>query len=761
MFRTIIILFLIFVPLKAQEYSGKIIPLTKPSTKNIINGGPVFIDDSIRFSFEIINDGAKALFMQPLVPSFYLGVSPNDPTQSQFTFFRRITSLERIFPPGTRDTLIIQFNPGDIIAPPLGWYEALLGMSLLKNDDRTAPPIAKIDTFLLRAKKIATFLNGMNDVINFDSVYVNPNVEQTMKWELKNAWTESIKLESYKLVEISQQPSGQEIFIQQRPPGIKIQPKNLIEWKFNYHPLDRGSDTIEYQIFYKPYPSNFPDSLNFASVKVVGTGVEQKMQLMSSNYNIVGDTLDLGNVRVGESITIIGVFKNLGNIPFRALKQSVIDIFTRTSHKDFNVLIGLGNKQNDILPDSSDGFAIRFQPNEPGLELAEYIIESNLMVRGIKGAQNSDAFVRLHIKSNVVSPKLLILKDTLDFGAVTLNKPACLNYKDTTLTIYNTGNENLIIKNISIFNGYVANFFTNTSVLEIPPNSQGRIDIRFENNSGQIGEYEARLRLVTNSPKPMDTVFIVLRTVSTPPLSAYLSIPENLRASPGRMIEVPVLISSDILAPPEYAKSVNFGISYDRSILEYKGIVTLGTATAGASFEGDNREFPEKQSVNIKLTKLGGDFFERNDTLCKIRFYTYLGHSVATEIAFINPKFSDGNCDDLFDLTITNGMFVTDSVCGLELKAVPTDFRGFGISYLYTEPIADRVVFECTISRATDVTFTVYDAYGRIVNTESAGNIPAGTYQYFYNTGLINSGTYFIEMRAPFLTTYESFTVIK
>lgn len=297
--------------------------------------------------------------------------------------------------------------------------------------------------------------------------------------------------------------------------------------------------------------------------------------------------------------------------------------------------------------------------------------------------------------------------------------------------------------------------------MQIPPNSQDRIDIRFENNSGQIGEYDARMRLVTNSPKPMDTIFIVLKAVSTPPLSAYLSIPENLRASPGKMIEVPVIIRSDILNPPEYAKSVNFGISYDRSILEYKGIVTLGTATAGASFEGDNRELPEKQSVNIKLTKLGGDFFESYDTLCKIRFYTYLGNAVATEIAFINPKFSDGNCDDLFDLTVTNGVFVTDSVCGLELKAVPNDFRGFGISYLNSESSADRAVFECTIGKSTDVAFYVYDIFGRLINIESAGTIPAGTYQYFYNSGMMNSGTYFIEMRTPFITLQESFMVIR
>ena len=183
MFRTILIFVFLTSLAYSQEYSGRIVPLHKMEN-GVVNVGPCLVNDSIRFSFEIINDGEKALYMQPLFPSFYLGVSPNDPTQSQFNFFRRITPLDRVFQPNSRDTLIIQFNAGDLIAPPLGWYEALLGLSLLKNDDRSGPPIAKIDTFLLRVKKVILYLNGIDDVVNFDSVYIRPNVTPQITWEL-------------------------------------------------------------------------------------------------------------------------------------------------------------------------------------------------------------------------------------------------------------------------------------------------------------------------------------------------------------------------------------------------------------------------------------------------------------------------------------------------------------------------------------------------------------------------------------------------
>jgi|GEM_PF-1138177 len=760
MLRTILILVFITSLAYSKEYSGRIIPLQK-NENGTINVGPCLVNDSIRFSFEIINDGEKALYMQPLVPSFYLGVSPNDPTQSQFNFFRRITSLERVFPPNSRDTLIIQFNAGDALAPPFGWFEALLGLSLLKNDDRSGPPISKIDTFLLRVKKVALYLNGIDDVVNFDSVYIEPNVTPKITWELKNASYKSIEIIDYQTRVITQQPSGQEFTVQQRPANIIIHSKNTIGWDISYHPLDIGKDSIQFKVTYKPHPEKFPDSVDVASMFAVGTGVRQQINLFTSTHDIVGDTVVLGDIRAGSSELIVVLLKNNGNIPFHSLNEYIRDVFTGEQHPDYTIINKIGDKATDFLPDSSYAFVLRYQPTENGLDIAEYIIESDILERGFKGVQSDKRFVRFFIKANVVSPKIVLPSDTLNFGSVTLNKPSCLNYKDTSLTIYNIGNEKLLIKSIKIVNGGGANFFTGATSLEIEPNSSGQIDIRFENNSGVVGEYFAIMELITNAPSPQNKIKIVLWANSTPTLSAKISISDDFRASPGRFIEVPILLTSDNFIPSEFAKSFSFSLSYDRSILEYKGVITLGTASVGAAFEGENRENPDKQTVDIRFLKPGNDFFEPNDTLCKVRFFTYLGHAVATEIAIINPIFSDGNCEDLFELNIQNGVFVTDSVCGLELKAVPRIFEGFTIKSSANSQSHDFVNFDCTIGKSTEVSFRIYDAFGNILSDEIAGKIPAGAYIYDFDSRNLASGIYFIEMTTPFLAVTNHFLIIK
>ncbi|PKL85787.1 MAG: hypothetical protein CVV22_06425 [Ignavibacteriae bacterium HGW-Ignavibacteriae-1] len=760
MFRTILIFVFLTSLAYSQEYSGRIVPLHKMEN-GVVNVGPCLVNDSIRFSFEIINDGEKVLYMQPLVPSFYLGASPNDPTQSQFTFFRRITQLDRVFPPNSRDTLIIQYNAGDLIAPPLGWYEALLGLSLLKNDDRSGPPIAKIDTFLLRVKKVVLYLNGIDDVVNFDSVYIEPNVTPKITWQLKNASNKSIEIIDYQTRVITQQPSGQEFTIQERPANITIQGKNTIDWDISYQPLDIGIDSVQFKVTYKPHPEEFPDSVNVASMFAVGTGVHQQINLLASNHNLVGDTIVLGDVRAGGSYIVAGALINNGNIPFHTLSEYIIDVFTGNEHTDYTITNKFGDKTEDLLPDSNYTFIFRYKPTENGLDIAEYIIESDILERVIKGVQAEKRFLRFYIKANVVSPKIFIAEDTLNFGSVTLNKPSCLNYKDTSLTIYNIGNEQLLIKSIKIVNGGGANFFTGATSLEIEPNSSGKIDIRFENNSGTVGEYFAILELITNAPMPQNLTKIMLWANSTPTLSATISISDDLRASPGRLIEVPILLTSDNFIPSEFAKSFSFSLSYDRSILEYKGVVTLGTASVGAAFEGDNSENPGKQIVDIRFLKPGNDFFEPDDTLCKVQFFTYLGNAVATEIAIINPVFSDGNCEDLFELNVLNGVFVTDSVCGLELKAVPGNFAGFAIKSTLNSGSHDLVQFDCSIGTAAEVSFRVYDAFGNILSDEIAGKIPAGAYTYDFDSRNLASGIYFIEMSTPFLSVTNHFVIIK
>jgi hypothetical protein len=752
-----VLMFLNFnISYAVEDYSAEIIPLIKPDNR-IINMGPCLIQDSIRANFILKNTGLKALFMEPLIPSFYLGAIPND-LSDNFRRFSRITDLPKIFPANNTDTMTIQFNSNDTIITKPGWHSALLGLSFLKNDARKDPPISKIDTFFLKVKKTTKYFDGFDDYINFDSVYVNPTNNKTMEWRGRNVYKYSIFIKNREFINISQPNSKNEFKFNENIIDLKVISDGIVNWTATYSPNDIGIDSLYMKVNFNP----IPDSLDSINIMVLGTGVQQKLKIYSSNYDYSGDTILVGKVRADVKHAILFSLKNTGNIPINSFNEELIDELSGMTAKDFKLTIPFKDKKGYLYPDSSKAIFIEYNPKNLGAFLIKYVITTDLTERNIYGVPESQKYSILYLKGSVVSPKLAVSDKNIDFGNIMINKSDCPAARDTILRISNAGNENLIISMVDVKPPYPeSNFNISASNFELAPNQDTTIVITFIGNSGTIGVFSADLRIVSNQNIPSDTTIISLKAKGISPLTGNLSISDNITAKPGTSIEVPILLKYDLIKPSVFANRFTTDFSYNQTMLKYQGVKTLGSASEGSANHGDNGEIVNKNYISIDLQMPPGSYFKSSDTVALLRFDTFLGDAISSELAFSKPKFGDKNCDEVFGLNIINGIFTTDSVCGIEFKAVPKPKSKYYIKVIQNLQSDNEVHYEISMPVKLVNALDLYDSFGNKIQNIFEAELAAGIYSSYLNTENLNSGVYYLLLKNKFYQAVQTVVIIR
>jgi hypothetical protein len=740
-----------------EDYSAEIIPLIKPE-RMIINMGPCLILDSIRADFIIKNTGLKGLYMEPLFPTFYLGAIPND-LSFNFNLFKRKTELPKIFPSNTSDTLTIQFIAGDTVETKPGWHDALVGLAFFKEETQTVPTISKIDTFLLKVKKTMKYFDGFDDNINFDSVYVNPTNMKTMVWRGRNVYKDSILIKNRELKYITQPQNIGEFKFYDSISDLDVITDGIVKWTVSYYPVDMGFDSLKMKVNFIPKPDIKPDSVDFINVMILGTGVKQKIEITNSKNDFSGDTILVGNIRSGEKKDIEFLLKNNGNIPVNSIKEELIDEFSGSESKDIILVTAFKDNKNYFYPDSLKKIFLEYNPKELGAFLIKYRITTDLTERNIYGVPESQKYCLFYLKGSVVSPKLAVSSNIIDFGNVMINKTNCLSVRDTILRISNIGNDNLIISHIVVIPE--TNFKISSSTFELAPYKDTTIKITFTGNSGTIGESFAELRIASNQRIPSDTTVIQLKAKSVSSITGNLSISDSIKAKPGTMIEVPVVLKNDFIKPSIFASKFTSDLSYNQTMLKYQGVKTLGTASEGALNLGDNTEITEKNHITIDLQMPSGTYFKSSDTIALLRFDTFLGDAVSCELAFSNPKFGDNNCEEVFGLNVINGIMTTDSVCGIGFKAVPKPKSKYYIKVFQDVFLENKIKFEISIPVKIENTLDLYDIYGNKTRNIFKSELPAGVYSSYLNTADLNSGIYYLLLTNKFYQAIQPVIILR
>ena len=745
--------------LYSQEYSGEIRSVVPHSTP-FINYGPVFLNDTLEIKFVARNTGTLPIKIEQFIPTFFLGVSPNDPTTIQHERFRR-NQPTRIYQPGEYDTIRISFESRDTLVSRTGWHEALLGLSFLPADKESNETIAKIDTFFLRVKKTPYFVSGFEDDINFDSVYVNPNVSQFRTWRVKNVWTQNQPLFDIERRLITQPFSRDEFLISDLPVNpLMIYPDSVIYMPISYYPLNRGRDSMFLKLLYHPLKEQFPDSVDFAWTRITGTGVEQDLRIESSNYNWSNDTIDIGNVVVGNKININISIKNKGNLPFGIVSQTILNDNSEIAHTDVKFIKPFQPDNTHLKPDSIMTAELEYLPDDMGYFFARIRIESDILSRHIAGVQPDKRFKYIYLKGNIFSPKIVLQVNEIDMGNVMLSNPECPSERDTLLYIFNAGNMEMLVI-LRLDPPYPdSKFIINEFYLLIPPGDGKYLKIQFRVASGDFNAYESNLIIKSFPFAPSDSIIIKLRANSVPPQAANLSISQDLKTKPGTLLEFPVVLSSNGTSPASFAKSFKTSLFYNRSMLEFVGIRTIGTACEGALNYGDTVENPDSEELRLDIKTPASNFFTPKDTLLFLKFKTYLGNSAATEITFIEPKLGDDKCDNLLTLLVNNGRYFTDSVCGLDYKALPSINGQFNL-VVVVNGISGNNDIEVELPYSTHAVIRIIDVFGQPVKELLSQNLPSGKYQFQSNNSDLVSGIYFVELTTPAVRIIRTLPVVR
>jgi hypothetical protein len=746
--KIIILLYFLFVRANSTEI-GKIYSIDYPNLTEI-NFGPCFVGDSINSRFILENYSDLKYIIYGVKPTYSIyNYFVNDPLNEEFRSFHEIqVSFPLSIPPKSTNNLIIQYRADTNIAiNPLGYYNAYLQIGYGVEPDTS---IALSQLFHLFAKKTNKFIDGYEDLIVFDSTYINPPVGTLKKWRVKSTFQDSITIDEQKFSLLSQKLTQDEFFPLLYPINPTFRKKGeIIEWSISYLPQNMGRDTGMITLKYHPLPKQYPDSTQTAFVKVIGTGVKQELKLVSSNYSIKGDTIYLGDITTSQDIKINGKLLNLGNIPFNSINEEIVNpdiLFNYSFNKR------LIENRNYLMPDSTSSFEFELALKQKGSFVLKYEISSDIENRGFNYVPAGVSKKIIYIVGRAIQSEIQVQSDTIDFDRVYYYLPYCPSSKDTTFLIRNSGNDTLIIENIEFKNQYPTfAFSTEEQTLKILPNSTEKITIHFEPII--IQNYTAEMVLHNNSPLRQYKIY--LKGTSTVPATTNLYI-DTIKGKPGSIIEVPIKIDSNIV----YANQFKDTIFYNRSILHYVGYKIENTAIEQPISQLSITEDIEgKLAINIQ--KPPKTRFKDNNKFIILLFKVFLGNAKSTAISFIDPLFGNEICDYALNLpkaNVKNGLFITDSICGINLKVYP---QKVVLLSAYPNPASDIIHCDFSIFEKTPLRFTIFNSMGELMYETAEEIYETGNYSKSFNLINYNSGIYNLRIFANNTIFSHQFLILK
>ncbi len=738
-----------------------ITPFVKPE-KQYINLGPCAINDTLLLKVEVKSDYDGTLFMTDITPSFAIGKHPLDQNSQpqNFEFISLFDAFPYTFEKGTIDTFDISYKPrleDQLELFPYGWKYAVLQMGLTKTITQPYEFQYAVQ-YYLKAKKTPLFADGYDDVYNFDSVYVNPILPKKYSWRVKNVKNFDVKINAQNSNLLSDKKTDDEFFIQDRfaqTNEVEIRPKNIVTWEVAYSPKDTEADSMLIELYYQ----RDEQKTDTIWVRAVGTGVKQELEFVDINRLVSNDTILLGDILVFEKARISGKLYNKGNLPFGKKNSYLSKSQTQSPDFKWNYVVPLLSEGEHLNPDSLSAFSFDLEFEQPGDFVLKFEVESDIADRGIFGVPDTVIYKNIYISGRCVAPELNAVTDTIDMGDVVLNRLDCPSSMDTLYTVFNSGNYPLQVE-FALDPEYPnTRFVVEPRNIEVGVNQQQSINIHFE--SEIYGEYFTDLLIIANTKNPRDTIRVPLRAVSIPPVQASLTLP-NVNAKPGRVISLPIILTSDKISPAFIAGSYNDILYYNPTLLKYRSYSLLGTAS---EFVPNPRIFEiSPGNLQIDISHNGDDKFLPLDTLIILNFETYLGDAVETPIRFSNPRFGNNNCSNILDIpenNIRNSTFKLDSICGLEYIITPSTSSLFAIKKLSPLP-ADRILtLEFNVAAKSYVEYKIVNTYGEVLYHEDKTIMPEGVYERDINVSMLPVGIYSLEFSAGIYKETKGFVIIR
>lgn len=760
-----------------EEFYFPNMNLPAPDT-NFIDMGMCSRGDSLVTTFILNNNSANTIYVRNVDPSFILSKvdgKADDHEKLDYTEIGFQVDEHKEVLPGETEKIRIRYYPDENSAPGKEYY-AFVGIGFINS---TAISNITYEDLLLRKNYILKYrltenpIDGYEDFFRMDSVYLNPDNEPaSWDWRVQNSSNDSYIITDFKSKMLTPYDEDKPEFIvdfsDQMNYTFPAGSKNYMsKWNIRYKPFDLEYDKIEVSLGYK---KDINDSeTKYTSVEVEAVGVTQRLDARSS---VPDADIYRGTLPDGDSVTVIDfgdfvpvgafqrfrvIFTNTGNMPIGAIQPKLSDEYFQPLGNDVYVLAEAEQIEDGdyIFPGATKIVTFDVKISDVGKFEALYSFKSDIADRNITGYSQKDTAIVFKLVAEGILPDIDLNTDPKNFHVVVTD--FCIEPKRDSVKIFNYGKAELRISSLRINRDKrYANVPFEVSPKEeliVPPQSESWIKITCKRDDG----WGSSLPEVRTDTLYFETIIddslhkfnILLNAEGVGPSSSVVNI-GDFRARPGRIVSVPIIVSgSEVNRAGEFTGI----LEYDNSLLHFLDYELAGTACEGAI----DSEIEISESTTGELNRLTLDLkmpeqeqsrFISSDTLILLKFNSYLGNKVQTNIDIIDPVFGDGSCYNILDLDVKQGSFRLDSLCGLDWKTSIYDEYFAAIEKIFPNPASESYTIEYFVFQETDIEIAMYNSYGVLIFAEKYGKKEMGTHSIKIISEGIMPGIYHLVLNA-------------
>ena len=712
--------------------------------------GKCIVGDYLESVFVIENNSDMDLKIADVYPSYYLG-TPDNVSNNEFQEFSLITPSfqNSLIPKNSRREFTIRYDAkSELLIYPIGRKIAALKIGLF--DARLSVPpsdlneLEKFRAFIISATKTNLDVDFTNNQFTLDTVCINPSIPIEINTNLQNMTTNSQIIVDERFAYLNSNCFEFEI---QRsdtdPTNLLKNYREQIKRSFTYYPVNRDWDTAIYTVRYKP--NNGTNITDSTSVRFVAYGAEQRLKIVDAISGRVNkDTIDFGDVRIGNIQSVKILVKNLGNLSFGAFSQEILSEQLNHIENDYQMRRNIFESGKHLKIDAVDTFEIFFSPSRRNTIIGRLVLKSDIVNRKILNVNNSSREIVFYLKGRGVAPEIEVNASEIDFGSIIISEQ-CPITKDTSITIYNSGNQMLRISDIRIEPAVGVPFeFVNTEVTILPAQAY-KLPIRFNSQWAEPGKiYDAEVIFDNNSLPEKQNLRIKLKSKTEYLKQCEVSIPKQIKSKSGREIRIPIIVEKNKIST---ALTADFTISYDKSMLVYKNYFKNNTASEAAwDIRVDNAA---ANSLNIKIYQTS-NYFVNRDTLLILAFDTFLSESTFTPIVIEEIKIGNQNCDQIFsyDLAFASGGFEIDSTCGINYKTLKSNRVKLSFNSVFPNPASDITNIEFNVPNSDKIVIEILNQLGEVVDVPLNKILDKGTYRLDYNLANLQNGNYLCRIKS-------------
>lgn len=220
----------------------------------------------------------------------------------------------------------------------------------------------------------------------------------------------------------------------------------------------------------------------------------------------------------------------------------------------------------------------------------------------------------------------------------------------------------------------------------------------------------------------------------------------GLSVNEGNLVSIPVKVLGN-----ESISSMQLGLIYDQSLLEFKEVISDGEVMNWITFINTNENIIEWGGYDISN---GENYLTNDEKAFTINFIAKKPQN-EWDISplYTTRKFAGNRFYEDMNLTATNGV--------VEVKMIQSgNFSNVNELIIYPNPTSDLAFMRFNVEVSGDVDIVIRSIDGRMVSEVVNGYMPSGTYTYSSNLESLVDGIYFASIITPSEVKYAKIVII-